>query len=266
MFDVRVAEGHPKPDPLQTRDVLDEGLELLVVQQVGLTHADLGKVEVHALRHGLDLLPLTALPVLPLLGDLPDVDLRIEVGRECVSVITTIAVEDVDGLDAVQQVVAGVCAEDVGDPGVEPGAHQRHQARLLEPLSVGPLPLVFELRLVPRFVVGGVHVVDAGLEACVHDREILVGQGHVDDQRGAELLDERDGLRNVVGIHRRRRDVTSGQLFDRCRDRVATALGTACEQDLAEDVRVLGTLVGNDTADATRSDDEDLVHGESAAG
>ena len=79
------------------------------------------------------------------------------------------------------------------------------QARLLEALLVGPLPLVLELGDVARLVVGGVEVVHAGLEAGVHQRQVLVGQGDVDQQVGLDALEQRDRLGDVVGVDLRDR-------------------------------------------------------------
>ena len=96
-------------------------------------------------------------------GDLADVDLRVEVRREGLAVVAAVAVENVDGVDLVEEVLLCVGAEDVGHAWVEAGAEQPHDAGGFEALSVGPLPLVFELGFVGRFVVCGVEVVDAGL-------------------------------------------------------------------------------------------------------
>ncbi len=44
------------------------------------------------------------------------------------------------------------------------------------------------MRLVARLVIGGVHIIGAGIEAGVHDREVLIGQGQIDDQLGASCM------------------------------------------------------------------------------
>ena len=97
--------------------------------------------------------------------------------------IAAVAVEDVDGVDAVEVVLLHVRAEHVGHTRVETGAEQGHQSGLFEALAVGPLPLVFELRLVQRFVVGGIQVVHARGQAGIHNTEVLVGQRQVAEGR-----------------------------------------------------------------------------------
>ena len=125
-----------------------------------------------------------------------------------------VAVDDVDVLDRVEQVLLGVRAVDVGDAGVEAGAEQRHQAALAEPVLVRPLPAVLELGDVGRLVVGGVEVGDPGLEAGVHQRQVLVRQRDVEQQVGALGLEQLDGLRDVVGVDLGDPDVAALQLLD----------------------------------------------------
>ena len=62
---------------------------------------------------------------------------------------------------------------------LEPLIEKYGEAGLLEALLILPLPGVFELGDVLGFVVGGVEVVDAGLEAGVHQGEVLIRQGDI---------------------------------------------------------------------------------------
>ena len=115
VLDVVVGEGHPEADLLQALDVLDEALLLLVIDEVGLDRADLGIVDHRRDAQRIDLDPLAVLPVLAALGDLAQVDLGIEVGGERLAVAAGVAVDDVDGVDLVEQLLLRVGAEDVGD-------------------------------------------------------------------------------------------------------------------------------------------------------
>src|SRR5690606_5765162 len=92
-----------------------------------------------------DRYPLPIFPIAARLRDLTDVDLRVEIGRECLAVAAGVAVDDVDRLDAIEQLLLSVGAKDVSHARVEPGAQQGHDATISEPLAICPLPLVFEL-------------------------------------------------------------------------------------------------------------------------
>ena len=60
--------------------------------------------------------------------------------------------------------------------------------------------MVFEFRDIARLVVGGVYVVDAGFEAGVHEGEVLIGQGDVDEDVGLEIFEEFYGGGHVIGV------------------------------------------------------------------
>ena len=109
------------------------------------------------------------------------------------------------------------------------------------------------MRDVRRLVVGGVDVVHAGLEAGVHDVEVLVGQGEVQDDVRAERLDELDELGDVVGV-----DLCGLNGTLQCGgELLAPGLRAAGDHDVGEDVGRLDAFVGCDGGDAARSDDQD---------
>ena len=124
--------------------------------------------------------------------------------------------------------------EDAGDAGIKAGAEQRHDAGILEPVVIVPLPLIFELRLVARLVIGGVEIIGAGRQAGIHDRQILIGQRQIDHQIGFLLLDQRGQRRHIIGVDLRGCDGNAGALFDRLGDRFAFGQRSTGQQYLAE--------------------------------
>ena len=119
MGQVFLPEGHPEACTADRGEVLHQRLQLLVVEEVGLTYPDIGVGQrlVDLLRLGL--YPLAVFVVLPLLGDLTDVDLRVEVGGEGLVVVTAIAVYDVEVVDLVEVVLRSISREYPRDPWVE---------------------------------------------------------------------------------------------------------------------------------------------------
>ena len=75
----------------------------------------------------LGLNPLTVLVVEALLGNLTDVDLRVEVRGEGVVMVTGIAVDDVQVVDLVEVVLGGVGRIDATDARVEATAEDGRQ-------------------------------------------------------------------------------------------------------------------------------------------
>ncbi len=243
--EVLLAEGHPEASLLDGGVVLHQALQLLVVHQVALARADVGVGErpVDSQRIGLD--PFAVLVPESLLGDLADVDLWVEVGGESLVVVAGVAVHDVEGLDLVEVVLGGVCREDAGHTRVETATEDGAEACLLELVLVSPLPRVLEVSLVLRLVVGGVHVVASACQASVHDGEVLVRQGEVDDQLWLVAVEERLQLLHVVGVDLCRLDIHLVTfVVDGSHQFVALLLATAGNHEFGENVLVLDNLEG----------------------
>lgn len=256
-------EGHPEARALDGGEIDHQRFEFLVVQHKALAGGDFGIVDVLSDFQGLRLHPLAVFPVAAIRGDLADVDFRVEVRGEGLAVVAVVAVHDVEVMDFREVVLGVVGGEHVRRAGIETAAQQRHQARLLEALSVGPLPGILELRHVPRLIVGGVEVMHARFQAGVHDRKVLVGQGHIDDEFGTKFADQGGEFGHVVRVHRRRGEsgLALREVFPNlCDDLVALAYRAAGEQHFREDAVVLGALLGDDVTDAARSDNHDLAH------
>ncbi len=114
----------------------------------------------------------------------------------------------------------------------------------LETFLVGPLPGVFEIGGVQRLVVGGVKVVNTGLQAGVHDGQILIRERHVDDKLRLLLPDKRHQFGDVVGIDPGSINAVAqlggnGITFRFC---------PGCKGNFAENITALGAFVGNHLA------------------
>ena len=170
-------------------------------------------------------------------------------------------------MDLVEVVLLGVGGEHLRHTGVEPTSEDRRQAGLLEPLAVGPLPRILEVRLFRRLVVRRVKVRDAGGKAGVHDREVLVRERDVHHEVGLVFLDERRRGRHVHGVELRGRDFRRRSLrgvpralLDVRLDRLAPRLGAGRDQQLAERFGVLGHLRGRHAGDAAGADENHSCH------
>ena len=113
------------------------------------------------------------------------------------------------------------------------------------------------MRLVTGFVVCRVEVADTGLEARLHDREVLIRQGHVDDHVGLEVAHERNQSLHVVGIDGGGRYV--GFAYGDGHG-VALALGAGRDHNLLKNVAVLAALVDNYAGYTAAADDQCSSH------
>ena len=183
---------------------------------------------------------MAVLPIFATLSNFADVDFGIEIGGECLVVVTCIAVDDVEVLNLVEMVLGGIGGVDAAHARVEATTEDGAQAGLLESLLVGPLPRVLEVGLVFRLIVGGVEIVASAGEACLHDGEVLIGEGEVDYQQGFVVAEERFELFHIVGVYLCRLDVERvAGLMDGLHDVVALLLGAAGNHHLGENVGIL---------------------------
>ena len=119
MRQIALAKRHKEanaPDPL---DVLREGLQLLVMEEVHILFADFGEVVDALDLHRLRLDPRTVLPIAAVCRYLADVDLRIEIRRKGVAMVAAVAVEDVDIVDLVEFMLHRIGTENARHPGVK---------------------------------------------------------------------------------------------------------------------------------------------------
>ena len=174
--------------------------------------------------------------------------------------IAAVAIQNVELADRLQLVLLQPHGKHAGDAGVKARTQQRHQALFLEPVVIGPLPAVFELRLVLGFIVRGIEVIDARRQTGIHDRQILIRQRQIDDQLGRNLFDQASERRNFLGVDFIGLDRLAGALLDRSGDRIALCLGPAGEVNLAENPGIHRHLVHADRAYPARADHQNLAH------
>ena len=225
-----------------------------MVHEIALAWPDVGVGE--CLVHGerVCLYPFAIFVVKTFLCDLTDVDLRVEVCGKGLVVVAGVAVHDVEVGDLVEDMLDSVGGEHLAHARIEATAENGGEARLLEAVAVSPLPTVLKVCLVLRLVVGGVEIVDAASQTGVHDRQILVGQGEVDDQLGLVAADELLELLHIVSVDLSGLDVhLVSFVVDGLDEFVALVLVVAGDHQLREDVLVLYHLEGADRSHASGS-------------
>ena len=167
-------------------------------------------------------------------------------------VVARVAVHYVEILNFVEVVLRSIGRIDAGNARVEAATEDGRQAGLLKALLVGPLPAVFEVRLVDGLIVGRIQVVDAAGKARLHNGQVLVGQGQVHNDVGPELLEQGRQLLDAVGVDLRG---LYGRIADGLHDGVTLRLGTAGNHDVREHVSVLRHFVCGNRGYASRTDD-----------
>ncbi len=223
-----------------------------MVDDVGFALADAGIIERPVDFVGLGDDPLAVLEVTPLLGDLADVDFGVEIGGESHPVVTGVAIDDVEVMDFVEMMLGGIGGEDGRDARVETAAEDSGEPGSLEPVLISPLPRILEMRL----VIGRIEVIAPALEAGIHDGEVLVRQGDVDDDVGLERPEQFAQLGDAVGVDLRGLDPSPA---DGGGHGVAFGFGAAGEHHVGED-GIGGDLLRDDRPDTPRADNQGFTH------
>ena len=169
--------------------------------------------------------------------------------------IPRIAVDDVEGVDLPEMMLQRVGCIDIRDTRIEAAAQQRGEPCFFKSLLISPLPMVFKLGHIARFVIGGVDVVHTCFKAGIHDGEILVWQRHIDDHLRLEALQQLHQFRDVVGIDTSSLD---GPLEFSC-DGIALRFCAGRQHDLAEHFRELGAFMNNHTTYAAGTNDKNSM-------
>ena len=252
MLQVLLTESHPETGTLDSGIIDDKALNLLVVQQIAVARTDVGVGEILVNLQRLCLYPLAVLPVESLLSNLADVNLWVEVGGESLMVVASVAVHDIKIVNLLEVMLGSIGGIDARYTWVETTTEDGCEACLLEALTISPLPRILEVCLVLGFVVGGVKIAASASQTSVHNRQVLIGQGKVDDQLGLVVIEQCLQLLYIVGIYLSSLDVELvACLMDVLYNLVALCLATRCNHKLCKHVNILCYLECCHRCDAT---------------
>ena len=204
---------------------------------------------------------MSVLPVAAGGGNLPEIDLRIEVGGKGIAVVAAVAVQDIDGLNLVELMLCGIRTVSLGYARVKAAAEKGREACLLKLLPVCPLPAVVKiggkslflaalfidgapLRIIRilRLIIGRIHIIHPAGQAGVHDGEILIGQGDIHDQIRLIVIDQVNHLLHLVRIHVGRGNLRGSLLSELLRQRIALFLRPAGDTELCKHLAHLAAL------------------------
>ena len=100
------------------------------------------------------LLPFPILEIFTPLGNLADIDFRVEIGSESLMVISSVTVYDIQILYLVEMMLRRISCVHTGNPRIETTSQDSGKTGFLETIFIGPLPAVLIFGFIERFVVG----------------------------------------------------------------------------------------------------------------
>ena len=255
--EILLTESHPETSALDGGIVEHQAFDFLVVKQVAFARSDFGIGErlVYFERFGFH--PLAVFPIQSLLSNLSDIDFGVEVSGESLVVVTRVAVDDIEILNFLEVMLCSISSVDTCHTRVETAAEDSSKAGFFETFAISPLPAIFEVRLVARFVVSSVEIVDATFQTSVHDSQVLIRQRHVNNDVGTMLFEEFNQLRHAIGVDSVGGDVRSANSLSHG---VAFAFGARSDDDLFKHVGILGTLVSHNGSYTSTTDNQYFTH------
>ena len=84
-------------------------------------------------------------------------------------------------MQLIEMMFGGIGGKYSGYARIEPASENGRQTGLFEAVFIRPLPAVFILRLIERFIVGRIQIADAVFQAGIHDVQILIRQSQIND-------------------------------------------------------------------------------------
>ena len=124
--------------------------------------------------HRLCLYPVTIFPVGTFCRHLANVDLRVEVCRKRITVVSRITIHNINIIDLIKIVFQCICRKYACHSRVKSTSKKRCDTSLLKSFTICPLPLVFKFCCIFRLIIRCINIVYFCRKTCVHDCQILI--------------------------------------------------------------------------------------------
>ena len=258
MCQIALTEGHEEANAFYAGDILSQRFNFLMVQQIHILHANLREIILAFNSHRRDFYPMTVFPIRTGSRNLTQVNFRVEVGSERITVVAAVAVQNINSFDFIKIMLQCVSGEYTGNTGVKASAEQSHDAGLLKFFFISPLPGIIEVSRealflaalvinctpcgivnVFRLIVSGIDVINLAFQAGIHNSQVLIRQSNIQHCIRLVSLNQLHKLFLAVSVnlccsnHSRGRGL---QLFFNC---VTFGLRTAGNTQLGENITVL---------------------------
>ncbi len=94
---------------------------------------------------------------------------------------TGVAVQDIQVMNLVEKVFLRVRGKYVCYARVEAGTKDCDKTFFFKSIMVSPLPAILKVSNIRGFIIGGIHIMDPRFQTRIHDVQILIGEGEIED-------------------------------------------------------------------------------------
>ena len=113
--------------------------------------------------------PFAIFVVTSVLSYFTDIDFRVEVSCKCFMVVSRIAVYYIKILNFIEVMFGGIGCIDATYSWIESASEDGCESGFFETIVIGPLPTVFEMSFIFRFIISCIQIVYSGFQTCFHD-------------------------------------------------------------------------------------------------
>ena len=160
MSQIFLSESHPEAGTFNCREVFGQAFQLFVVHQVGLSRTDIRIVQRFVYGQRICFFPFSVLEIFSSLGNLADIDFRVEISRKCFVMVSCITVYNIQILYFIEVMFGRISRIYACYARIESTTQDSSQTGIFETFLVCPLPAVLVFSFVQRFVIGRVEIAD----------------------------------------------------------------------------------------------------------
>ena len=145
MIQIALSKSHKETNTFYARDCLCKRLYLLMVKKVHILLSDLIKIVLSLYFHWRNLHPMSVFPVASRCTYFTKIDFRIKVCRKCISMITAITVQNVNGINLIKFMFQCICTICLCDTWVKSASKQCCKTCIFKFFAVCPLPGIIKI-------------------------------------------------------------------------------------------------------------------------
>ena len=139
-----------------------------MVQKVAFARAYVGIIQRFVYFQRLCFYPFTVLPIQTFLGYLAYVYFGVEISCKGFVVVACITINNIQIVNLVEHMLCCVCGEYARNARVEATTENSRQSCFFKLITVCPLPAVFKMCFVARFIICRIQITGSSAQACIH--------------------------------------------------------------------------------------------------
>ncbi len=172
-----------------------------MIQQVGITRTDIGISQILVVFQWFGGHPFAFFIITSVLSNFADIDFRIKIGSKRFVMVTGITVHNIQVVHLVKMMFCSVGCINTTYSRVEPTTQYSCQSCVFKTFLISPLPTVFEMSFIFRFIVCCIQIIHSSLQTSFHDGQILIRQSYIDDDFGFETIKQGYQFVYIVRIY-----------------------------------------------------------------